>query len=744
VFTNSVADTTLPVVSATAPANGATGVLPGSAITVSFNEAMDAATIGAATFELRNTAANSPVAGSVSYNTATRVATFTPSAALLPGTPYSASVRGGSTDPRAKDSAGNALAATVAWAFTTAAVDATPPTISARSPADGTASVALNSTVALTFSENMDATTVNGTTLQLRSSAGAAVAASIAYNAATRVATLTPSAALLPSTTYIATAAGGSTDPRLKDASGNALAATSQWSFATVIADTVAPTITATTPSNGATGVATGGNIVVTFSEPMEAGSLSSSSIELRQTTGGALVAASVAYATAAQTATLTPSSTLAPATAYTVTVRGGADAPQVRDSAGNALSASASWSFTTAAGPSCPCTIWPATATPAVAASSDTGSVNLGVKFRADVAGYITGIRFYKGSGNAGSHVGALWNSGGQLLAQATFVNESATGWQQVNFGAPVAIAANTIYVASYLAPVGRYAIDANYFATSGVDNAPLRALGTTGGAGNGVYLYGSSPAFPSSTFNASNYWIDVVFATSAVDNIAPAITARVPAPGTTAVVRSSPISVTFSEPVDAATVSSTTLLLRDAQGAAVPAAVSYNASTQAATLTPSGLLTPSAQYSATVRGGAVDPVVKDLAGNRLGADSNWSFTTAAADTTSPTVTSTSPIGAATGISRTANITVTFSEAMTATTINAATIELRTPAGVVVASVVSYNATNRRATLNPNPTLSALTTYTVLVRGGANDPRVQDAAGNALAADRVWTFTTR
>ena len=135
---------------------------------------------------------------------------------------------------------------------------------------------------------------------------------------------------------------------------------------------------------------------------------------------------------------------------------------------------------------------------------------------------------------------------------------------------------------------------------------------------------------------------------------------------------------------------------------------------------------------------------MIKDVAGNRLVADSTWSFTTIAADTTPPTVTATSPLSAATGISRTANITVTFSEAMDAATINSATVELRTSAGAVVASVVSYSATNRRATLNPNPTLAALTTYTMVVRGGVTDPRVKDAAGNALVADRVWTFTTR
>ena len=84
---------------------------------------------------------------------------------------------------------------------------------------------------------------------------------------------------------------------------------------------------------------------------------------------------------------------------------------------------------------------------------------VELGVKFRADVSGFITGVRFYKGAGNTGTHIGSLWTSGGTLLAQATFSNETASGWQQVNFGAPVAVTANTVYVASYFAPNGGYA---------------------------------------------------------------------------------------------------------------------------------------------------------------------------------------------------------------------------------------------------------------------------------------------
>jgi hypothetical protein len=81
------------------------------------------------------------------------------------------------------------------------------------------------------------------------------------------------------------------------------------------------------------------------------------------------------------------------------------------------------------------------------------------------------------------------------------------------MNFSAPVAIAANTVYVASYHAPAGNYAGDTGFFVTAGVDNPPLHALRDGVSGGNGVYTYGGAPAFPTQTYNASNYWVDVVF---------------------------------------------------------------------------------------------------------------------------------------------------------------------------------------------------------------------------------------
>ena len=152
----------------------------------------------------------------------------------------------------------------------------------------------------------------------------------------------------------------------------------------------------------------------------------------------------------------VTPSAALASGVAYTLTARGGAADPRVKDVAGNALAANYVVGFTTASN-GCPCSIWPASAVPAVLADSDTSAVELGVKFRADASGVINGVRFYKSSTNTGTHVGHLWTVAGQLLASVTFTGETASGWQQATFATPVAITANTIYVVSYSAPNGQ-----------------------------------------------------------------------------------------------------------------------------------------------------------------------------------------------------------------------------------------------------------------------------------------------
>jgi Domain of unknown function (DUF4082)/Bacterial Ig domain/Putative Ig domain/Immunoglobulin domain len=190
--------------------------------------------------------------------------------------------------------------------------------------------------------------------------------------------------------------------------------------------------------------------------------------------------------------------------------------------------------------------TIWPSTAAPAVADVGADSGVELGVSFKSDVNGYITGVRFYKSSANTGTHVGNLWSSTGTLLASSTFTNETASGWQQVNFSSPVAVTANTVYVASYHSTIGHWSADWNFFASSGVDNAPLHALANTSGMPDGRYTYGSSSAFPSST-NTANYWVDVAFTGNSGGAVAPSITGQ-PVNQTVATGQTATFSVTAS----------------------------------------------------------------------------------------------------------------------------------------------------------------------------------------------------
>jgi hypothetical protein len=276
-----------------------------------------------------------------------------------------------------------------------------------------------------------------------------------------------------------------------------------------------------------------------------------------------------------------------------------------------------------------CPCSIWPSTARPQTESSSDTKAVELGVKFRADIAGYVTGVRFYKGAFNTGTHVGSLWTASGSLLARATFTGESASGWQEVTFDAPVPVAAGATYVASYFAPVGRWSVTP-FGLTSAVDDPPLEALADGADGGNGVYRYGATPSFPNETHKSSNYFVDVVFNTSPPDDERPPeVVSVAPGDGAASIDPRDPVTATFSEAIDPATVAGSTFALRDEAGNVVAAEVAYSAAARAAVLTPSASLTYSSTYTATVRGGASG--IADTAGNRLAADRTWSFTTAA-----------------------------------------------------------------------------------------------------------------
>ena len=131
---------------------------------------------------------------------------------------------------------------------------------------------------------------------------------------------------------------------------------------------------------------------------------------------------------------------------------------------------------------------------------SGDPASIEVGVKFKADTSGIVTGIRFYKASTNTGTHIGNLWTSTGQLLASATFTGETALRLaagelraasgdesehhlRRVLLRAQGALLAGRVRTSTPLPPMGTAPTITN------VDSPPLHALRNTNGVVNGVY---------------------------------------------------------------------------------------------------------------------------------------------------------------------------------------------------------------------------------------------------------------
>ena len=398
--------------------------------------------------------------------------------------------------------------------------------------------------------------------------------------------------------------------------------------FELTAVDTTPPAVNSVSPVANATGVSASANVTVTFNESMDPATITTNTIVLVNGAGSPVPAA-MTFNPGTKTATLDPVDPLQGSNTHTATVRGGSAG--VKDLAGNALPADFTWSFTTASAAVCPCTIWPDTATPAVAADPFAGGIELGVKWQAEIDGFVTGLRFYKSATNLGPHVGSLWTGTGTLLTSVTFTGGTTSGWQQVMLPTPVPVLANTTYVASYHTPSGHYSVTQSQFALGGVDAAPLHALGNAVSGGNGVFRESATPIFPNQSFASSNYWVDLVFSTtSGPDTTPPTVTAVTPLTGATGVSVGANVVATFSEQMNPATITTTTVELRNASSALVPATVSYNSLNRTATLDPSGPLANLTAYTATVKGGAAG--VKDVAGNPLAADVTWSFTTAAA----------------------------------------------------------------------------------------------------------------
>lgn len=233
-----------------------------------------------------------------------------------------------------------------------------------------------------------------------------------------------------------------------------------------------------------------------------------------------------------------------------------------------------------------------------------------------------------------------------------------------------------------------------------------------------------------------------DPILGTGGIASLVPTVTLTVPAAGATGVAINTTITATFSKDMAPATITAATFTLQGPGTTAVPGAVTYAAGTKTATFTPTtptGVLLANTLYTGTITTGA-----RDLAGNALASNYVWTFTTAG-DTTPPTVILVNPGDLATGVCLQKVVNATFSEAMDPATINSSpagtllTFTLKqTIAGTNAPGIVAYAASTKVATFTASSDLLANTNYTATITTAA-----KDLAGNALASNKVWTFTT-
>ena len=303
----------------TTPADGASGVPLETTLTVSFNKAVDPASVTSTQFVLVGDGIG-VIPSTVSASG--RSATLIPES-LAHDTAYVASLA-----REVRDTAGNTLPADVSWSFTTEG-DSTPPQVVDHWPVDGQSGVEPDVAVRLFFNEPLDATTVNGSTISLSNRT-----ASVAYDGTLNAAVVTPDTPYEHLDEVTVTIGTG-----VADLAGNPLAA--EYSFGFIITpDVTPPAVIGRDPAPDATGVAWDVTPTISFSEPLDPMTVSTSSVLLRS--GSTVLPASVTYDDTTRTVTVTPAGLLRDLATHQITV-----ASSVTDVAGNSA-VELSWWFTT------------------------------------------------------------------------------------------------------------------------------------------------------------------------------------------------------------------------------------------------------------------------------------------------------------------------------------------------------------------------------------------------------------
>jgi hypothetical protein len=570
-----VTDTIAPTVSVTSPTNTASNVPINRKVNVAFSEEMAQATINSSSFTLKETVSGINVPGTVTP--AGTSATFTPLNLLKISTKYTATIKGGISGG-VKDLAGNPMASDFEFTFTTgSAADNVAPTVNVTSPTNTAIDVPINRKVNAAFSEEMDPSTISSSSFTMKETVSGINVPGTVTPVGTS-ATFTPSGPLKFSTKYTATIKGG-ISAGVTDLAGNPMASDFVFAFTTgLVADTIAPTVTVTSPTDTAPAVPVNRIIDVAFSEEMEPLTISTTSFTLKKTVGGTNVLGTVTRT--GTSATFSPSALLGIGTQYTATVKGGLVAG-VKDLAGNAMASDFVFSFTTGSTAD-------TTAPTLIVTGAVDGATGLPVN-RSSTATFSEAMNPLTLASPATTFTVKEFVSGNSVAGVVTYLGNTATFKPNLN-----------------LLPLTKYTSTITTGATDLAGNALIAGL-------------------------VANPWSWTTG--PAADIIAPKVTITNPANLATNVPADKKINATFDEAMSLDTMTTANYAVKETlTGNNVPGTVAYDTVNHIATFSPLANLTLNTDYTATVSNGATDLAGNALVVPALDGLNPWTFRTAAA----------------------------------------------------------------------------------------------------------------
>ncbi|MBI5207493.1 MAG: Ig-like domain-containing protein [Candidatus Firestonebacteria bacterium] len=737
-------DTISPKVKSVYPENGSQNISTNAIITALFSEPIDKTSITLSSFYLSR-----DIDGIITCNDTTIA--FRPSKDLSPDTLYTATIT-----EDVKDISGNKLETTYVWSFATGSIpDTISPEIIEINPLNRSTSIPINTCITVTFSEPIDVSTITDTTFIVIKSfdtdkfeSTSTISGALSYNGTT--ATFTPAENLDINTEYTVNILS-----YIKDIYGNPLGKDFIWTFTTgSSSDITPPEVIDINPWNEAKDVPLNTKITVTFSEIINISTLNSSTFYLNGN-----IKAEIKYT--GKTAVLYPQTELSLNTTYIVTIT-----DKVKDLAGNTIKNNYTWQFTTGTindyTPPKITNITPMNNAEDVPINTkitvtfsepiDATTINQATLYSEDINGTVT----YNGTVATFTPSEDLsYNRIYKIIINKNIKDiagnklESDYVWSFKTGDIPDTtspkiievnpkngsenIQLNTSITAAFSEPIDISAINSSTFYISGgitgkitYSGITLAFIPSTNLSSDTVYSLIITKDVKDLAGNALESDYIWSFKTGSITDITlPEIIEVNPLNGANNIPINSNITVTFSEPINALSITTSTFYITLSEN--ISGTVEYNGI--AAIFKPLSNLSPNTTYTAVITNS-----IKDLSGNKLKSDFSWSFTTGSIpDLTPPVITDISPLNNAVNVKCDANITAVFSEPIDATTISIAAFYINNGLTGEVSA-----AGNNTISFKPFTELSSNTIYTATITD-----KIKDLAGNKLEKSYIWSFTT-